>query len=111
MSEFPRASGPQNKRRSQRIVARFRVRVVRRDMAVAEDSHTIVVNSHGALLALSMPVQHGELLILQNPISKAEIQARVVRSADNQKPGQVAVEFTRIAPHFWQIDPPADPKG
>ncbi len=106
MVESQIASESTNKRRSQRIVARLRVRVSRTEAAESEDAHTIVVSAHGALLALSMSVKHTELLTLQNPISKVEVQARVVRPAPTQKANEVGVEFTRAAPHFWQIDVP-----
>ena len=47
-------------RRSQRVVARIRVKVIRRDESegtFSEDTHTLVVNAHGALLMLAMKVR------------------------------------------------------
>lgn len=102
-----------DRRRSQRVIAGIRVRVGRRenaDSVLSEDSQTLVVNAHGALLTLAMAVRPGDGLTLRNLMSSEEKQVRVVRVFDKQTPPtQVAVEFTSPAPHFWHIDfPPAD---
>jgi hypothetical protein len=102
-----------NARRSQRVAARIRVQVRRQtdnDSFMSEVSYTLVVNAHGALIALAMKVQPNELLAIKNWNTAEERQSRVVRvgeEADSQN--EVAVEFTEPAPHFWHIDfPPAD---
>ncbi len=100
-------------RRSQRVVVRVRV-VVRRQAdgegLMSEASHTLVVNAHGALIALAMSVQPGEKLVVKNWNSGEEQECRVVRSAEEQaNKSKVAIEFTKPVPHFWQIDfPPPD---
>jgi hypothetical protein len=100
-------------RRSQRMMARIRV-VVRRgtevDGLMSEVGHTLVVNAHGALVALSMKVQPGEQLFVKNWNSGEEQESRVVRvGEDHGTQDQVAIEFTKPVPHFWHVDfPPAD---
>jgi hypothetical protein len=100
-------------RRSQRVMARVRVRVIRRgeaDPDLSEDTHTSVVNAHGGLLALAMNVKLGELLVLRNLAAPDEQPVRVVRVGEKQaSKREVAIEFTKPAPRFWHIDfPPAD---
>jgi triphosphoribosyl-dephospho-CoA synthetase len=106
-----------NARRSQRIAARIRVQVRRRtdgDSFMSEVSYTLVVNVHGALIALTMKVQANELLAIKNMNSAEERQGRVVRVGKEEGASQteVAIEFTEPAPRFWHIDfPPADWKA
>jgi hypothetical protein len=99
-----------NRRRSQRVVARIRIKVIRRegaDFILSEDTQTLVVSAHGALLVLAMIVQPGEALLLKNSMSNEEQQVRVIRVGEKQTPPkEVAVEFTSPGPHFWHIDFP-----
>src|ERR1017187_175239 len=56
-------------RRSQRVMARVRLMVRRQgddDGLMSEVSHTVVVNAHGALIALAMSVQSGERLVIKH---------------------------------------------
>ena len=103
-------------RRSQRVVARIRVRVLRQDGAgetISEDTHTLVVNAHGALLILAMKVRPGETLTLENWVARDRQQIRVVRIGQKQgSKHEVAIEFSTPAPRFWHIDfPPPDWKA
>ena len=102
-----------NTRRSERVVARVRVQVRRQtdgDALMSEISHTLVVNAHGALIALTMKVQPNELLAIRNWSTAEERQSRVVRVGEEAaSQNEVAIEFTEPAPRFWRIDfPPAD---
>ena len=102
-----------NTRRSQRVVASIRVNILREEgtpSLLSEDTQTLVVNAHGALLTLAMSVQPGDGLTMKNSISSEQAQIRVVRVGETQpSPKEVAVEFTSPAPRFWHIDfPPAD---
>jgi hypothetical protein len=78
---------------------------------ISEDTHTCVVNAHGALLPLAMTVRPGDALTLKHLMSREEKQIRVVRVTEEEPIAlpKVAVAFTTPAPHFWHIDfPPAD---
>ena len=102
-----------NTRRSQRVVARVRVRVIRRgsdDAAMSEDTHTLVINAHGALITLAMIVHPREVLFIRNLGSGHEQVIRVVRLGEKREAKrEVAIEFASPAPRFWNIDfPPAD---
>jgi hypothetical protein len=69
-----------------------------------EETVTISINSHGALLALSTNVALGQKLLLVNPQTWNEVEARVSRLAALEgKWTEVAVEFAQPAPQFWPI--------
>ena len=72
-----------------------------------EETVTISINSHGALLALSANVALGEKLLVMNPQTWDEVEARVSRLATlDSKLTEVAVEFVHPAPEFWPIGAP-----
>jgi PilZ domain len=69
-----------------------------------EETVTISINSHGALLALSTNVALGQKLLLMNPHTWNEVEARVSRLAVLEgKWTEVAVEFAQPTPQFWPI--------
>ena len=72
-----------------------------------EETVILSLNSHGALLALSADVALGQKVVLMNPQTWNETEARVSRLAALH--GQwtaVAVEFTQPATQFWPIGYP-----
>lgn len=102
-----------NARRSQRVAARIRVTVTRRggeDSTLSEDTYTLVVSAHGALIVLKMDARPGEVLNLRNVMSCEEQLVRVVHVDEKEESDNPAeIEFINPAPHFWHIDfPPAD---
>jgi hypothetical protein len=110
-SQITQPKRPVDTRRSQRVVVRVRI-IVRRpadgDGLMSEATHSLVVNAHGALIALAMSVQPGEKLVVKNWNSAEEQECRVLRLSEERK-NEVAIEFTKPAPHFWKIDfPPPD---
>jgi hypothetical protein len=72
-----------------------------------EETVTLSINSHGALLALAANVALGQRLLLINRRTWDEVEARVSRLAalDGQRT-HVAVEFTQPALDFWPIGVP-----
>jgi hypothetical protein len=102
-----------NARRSQRVVLRLpiavRTQFEEKDPR-AEKSHTLVVNAHGALIALTMGVHLKQPLSLQNLSSGKEQLCHVVHVSERQSEmSEIGVEFADPAPHFWNIDfPPTD---
>ena len=75
-----------------------------------ERAQTLVVNAHGALMALAEKVTPKQRLLMQNIDSGEQKECRVVYvKKELTGPTKVAVEFTRPAPTFWRIAyPPAD---
>lgn len=75
-----------------------------------ENTKTLVVNAHGALLALKGMVAPKQRLLLQNTSSGEQQECRVI-SVNKQPAGPptVAVEFAKPAPSFWRVAfPPSD---
>ena len=103
-----------SRRRSQRVILSVAVIVRTEDApknsSFEEETSTLVVNAHGALLALTGKVEKGQKLRMTNRASKAFELCRVV-SANPASGGkaQVAVEFLKPSPVFWHIAfPPED---
>lgn len=101
-----------SRRRSQRLLLQVPV-VVRAEATggkLEEATHTLVVNAHGALIALEASVQSGETLLLRNKATGEEQPCRVVYLGPPASRGlQVGMEFIKPAPQFWQISfPPQD---
>jgi len=100
-------------RRSQRIELNVPVVVYRatgEGPQFYENTQTLVVSAHGALIALTDMVVPRQRLLVQNPNSGQHLECRVVSvKKDLIGAPKVAVEFTRPAPGFWHLAfPPAD---
>jgi hypothetical protein len=114
MSLLSSSSGStSDRRRSQRVYLRIPIAVIAPgpDKKMArEQTHTVVVNGHGALIRLELKVRVGQTVILQNPETSEEQTCRVVHvntSAEGKT--EVAIEFLRPAPKFWRVAfPPED---
>ena len=98
----------QSARRSTRVFTRIPVHAAGRasdGRKFRENSQTIVVNAHGALLYLQHEIVMGAEVILTNPITEEEQDCRVVYIGENSEKGQrIGVEFLSPAPHFWGVD-------
>jgi len=74
-----------------------------------EETRTLVVNAHGALITLETPVIAGQMLTLSNHATKQSQRCRVVHVGNLQGgKTQMGVEFVKATPAFWQIDFPPD---
>jgi hypothetical protein len=96
-------------RRSERVLLDIPV-VVRGESGnrvFQEETFTVTVSAHGALLMLEANVSLGQKLVVMNPKNWDEQEARVAyKGAVHAGLAQVAVEFSRPAPEFWQMDSP-----
>lgn len=104
--------GPEvSRRRSQRVFLAVRVIVRSEENAgFEEETQTMVVNVHGALVLLAAKVIKGQKLRLTHRATKVEQVCRVA-SLGPKSDGktQVGVEFLKPSPDFWQISfPPED---
>jgi hypothetical protein len=100
-------------RRSQRVVLAMPIVVsgeIRGRTPFSQETRTMVVNAHGALLLLRIAVRVGQLLTLKNLKTQEQQSCRVVNIAINQDGKmEAAVEFLTPAPRFWRIAfPPLD---
>lgn len=95
------------RRRSERLPERVTLWVCGRTPgkgSFKEETVTLSINSHGALMALAANVAIGQRLLLMNPQTWDEVEARVSRlEALSDERTQVAVEFAHPAPQFWAI--------
>jgi len=102
-----------NRRRSQRVLLRMPIAVIASGpdkKMLRENTQTLVVNAHGALINLDLPVRVGQVVILQNPETGEEQSCRVVRiNPVRDSKTEVGIEFLKPAPNFWRVSfPPAD---
>lgn len=98
------------KRRSERLLLQIPV-VVRGKTGAREpfqeQTRTLVINAHGALLAMATPVVLRQMVAVENVATGAERESCVVFLGD-RKNGQahVGVEFVAADPDFWNIEFP-----
>jgi hypothetical protein len=93
------------RRRTERVALNVPVFVYgrgERNEPFHEETNSLVVNSHGALLILASKVTFGQELWLMNPFTRHEQACRVVRFGKKmRKHAEVAIAFTEPAPAFW----------
>jgi hypothetical protein len=75
-----------------------------------EETRTLVVSAHGALLVMSLVPEILPSVLLVNKKTKAEAQCRLVLQKETEPgKGEVSVEFIDPQPRFWGIAfPPED---
>jgi hypothetical protein len=107
--------GPEaSRRRSQRVFLTVRVIIRSEDAAknsvFEEETQTMVVNAHGALILLGAKVIKGQKIRLIHRATKAEQACRVASLGPaSEGKTQVGIEFLKPSPDFWQISfPPED---
>lgn len=109
--EHPRATALQ--RRSQRLLLRVPIevrRILPNGQAATENTFTLAVNAHGALILLAPPVSDREQLAIKNVRTQEEHRCRVVYVGPLESgKNQVGIEFITPAPQAWGIVfPPED---
>jgi hypothetical protein len=100
-------------RRSARVLADVPV-VIRGESAdqrsFREETFTVTVSAHGALVMLAANVSLGQKIVVINPLKGDELEGRIAyRGPIHAGLSQVAVEFSKPSPEFWPLSsPPAD---
>jgi hypothetical protein len=97
-------------RRSERVLADVAV-AIRGESAdhrpFQEETFTVTVSAHGALVMLGTKVALGQKLTLLNPKTWDEREGRVsFMGREHAGLAQVAIEFLKPAPEFWPISSP-----
>lgn len=104
-----------NQRRSQRLLLRVPIEVRRRTASgqpLVENTNTLAINAHGALISIAPPVTDGEQITVKNIRSGEEETARVVYLGPMEGlTMQVGIEFVRPCPHIWGVVFPPDDWG
>ena len=100
-------------RRSQRVCLRLPILVLRegpKSNVASEETQTLIVNAHGALIQLALTVEMGQLLAIKNRQTLEQLVCRVVHLGPDQLgKKEVGIEFETPSPRFWRISfPPAD---
>jgi hypothetical protein len=77
---------------------------------VSEETRTVTVNAHGAMILLGMKVSIGQILMLRHSGPGEEVSCRVVCLSPHQsEKREVGVDFMKPCPGFWRISfPPPD---
>jgi len=79
------------------------------NQAFTEEARTLVVNAHGALIALATRVVPNQEITIANKATQKSLDCRVVHVGNAQGGKiQLGVEFIKPSPTFWQIDFPPD---
>jgi PilZ domain len=102
-----------NRRRSQRVLMTVPVRVAGQAGAgqhFEEETQTVAISAHGALILVSTQVYRGQRLTVSNLQTKAALECVVAHIEKSQgSPSQVGVEFLLPNPIFWHVAfPPKD---
>jgi hypothetical protein len=114
MDPFSKQVGEKNtQRRSQRVLVGIPVYVVlakANEKSISEQTNTLAVSPHGALVLLEMKLVAGDSVTLVNPQTDEQQSARVIHLGPRQSEKQeVGIEFAKPSPLFWRIAfPPSD---
>ena len=104
---------PSERRRSQRL-HHIMPLLIRGDSAenktFSEDTFTLSISAHGALVVLAAEVTLGQKLLLMNPQNWDERKVRVARVARvtsfDGRVAQVGIEFEHPRFEFWPVGAP-----
>jgi hypothetical protein len=107
------ANNPMARRRSQRVLMQVRVKISGMDSLSKlfdEDTETLAINAHGALILLSARVTSGATVKLQNKRTQEEQECHVVFLGPVRAGKcEIGLEFSSPRPAFWRVAfPPED---
>jgi len=100
------------RRRSMRVLLSVPIQVSGKTTAgkdFQEETRTLVVNAHGALISLAAPVSAEQKINVANHATHQTMECRVVYLGTSQGgKTQMGIEFVKASRIFWQIDFPPD---
>jgi hypothetical protein len=100
------------RRRSMRVLLSVPIHVSGKtagDQDFQEETRTLVVNAHGALISLAARVSADQRITVSNKATRQALECRVVYVGNAQAGKmQMGIEFVKPSPAFWQIDFPPD---
>jgi hypothetical protein len=110
------ASGPDSAgRRSQRVILSVAITISgergSNKAPFSEETRTLVVNRHGALIGLTAKVEKGDTVVMKNCATQEQQVCKVMylgRMAEGKM--QVGLEFVEAAPEFWHVAFPSESK-
>ena len=99
-------------RRSMRVLLSISIQVAGKNAngeEFQEDTRTLVVNAHGALISLAAIVSIGQDVSITNKSTRESRECRVVyRGNSNGGKMQLGIEFVAPSATFWHVDFPPD---
>ena len=113
MSHLSTTNYPGPRRRSQRVLMHVGIRVRGTDSQgkdFDEESHTLAISAHGALVLLRTRVMSGTVVTLKNARTEEETETHVAYLGPvREGKAEVGLEFTAPRPAFWRVAfPPED---
>jgi PilZ domain len=114
MAKAPTSSGiPGARRRSQRVLMQVGVRIRGTDSQgnpFEEETETLAINAHGALILVSARVTSGSKVQLQHKRTLEEQECHVVFLGPVRTgKSEIGLEFSEPRPAFWRVAfPPED---
>jgi hypothetical protein len=114
MAQGPTSSAnPTVRRRSQRVLMQVAIRVKGVDAqgkAFEEDSETLAINAHGALILLQARVTSGSKVVMRHKRTEEEQECHVVFLGPVRSgKAEIGLEFSVARPTFWRVAfPPED---
>ncbi|HEX8872328.1 MAG TPA: PilZ domain-containing protein [Candidatus Acidoferrum sp.] len=101
------------RRRSQRVLMQVGVRVRGTDAQgnqFLEDTNTLAINAHGALVLLQSRLASGNKVLMQHKHTEEERECQVVFLGPVRTgKAEIGLEFSTAAPGFWRVAfPPED---
>jgi hypothetical protein len=112
MGDIPPSNTGENiiQRRSQRVMVKVSVVVLSQDAGnkmISEETRTVTVNAHGAMILLTAKVSVGQLVTLRNAKSGEEVLCRVAYVNPHlAEKKEVGIDFMKPCPRFWRISFP-----
>jgi hypothetical protein len=111
-TERPALTLDPGRRRSMRVLLSVPIHVRGKDKEqqdFGEETRTLVVNAHGALISLGAKVTPGQRITVSNKSTQKELECRVVHlGTASAGKVQTGIEFVSPCGQFWQIDFPPD---
>jgi len=106
-------SNPGLRRRSQRVLMQIGVQVSGNDAQgkyFREDTDTLAINAHGALILLTARITSGSMLKLRHNSTKEEQECHVAFLGPVRgEKAEIGLEFAAPRPQFWRVTfPPED---
>ena len=114
MAQAPSNTGnPTVRRRSQRVLMQVAVRVRGKDAqgnTFEEETETLAINAHGALILVNARVTSGSTMLMQHKRTQEEQECHVVFLGPVRAgKSEIGLEFSEARPAFWRVAfPPED---
>ena len=114
MSQAPNTTGnPAVRRRSQRVLMQVGVRIRGEDSqgnSFEEETETLAINAHGALILVNARVTSGSTVMMQHKRTQEEQECHVVFLGPVRAGrAEIGLEFYEPRPTFWRVAfPPED---